>query len=711
MDENDNWQEQQGTDEQKDEEEWTDITHILIRGAHQLSKNDILLAQNMSLLDIISAIQIMDPRMDTGVGATSTHNRITLDPLQPLTSSELVTILDLSLACEVTWYTGRLLSQTVLTSSYIHHLDALKSHPDRLVKHVLRACLLGLTKCCWMVSEEICKDHLRENEDVNSEHQTIDIYDKIDITQTLDALDEAYSVLETWPNELDDHRIPLMERVRFRIEFLYSLALLSSSPTSPMIVHLEAHLHSAREAIQAIRLHPTYPAHSPLSFSAQNHPVISAFNFNFHQTVPSHSPPRPVHFPHTFDHLAAMVIRILEELALVYQVTRGNCFSDWLTFFHAFSRREPIAFPFVRSYLMSLFQTENVIALKPTQTLLWLGKECMSNLSAGQVCYPSNSSSANRYMLNRFSGFLVNYLSAFAANRARGRRILSNSLCEWKALYNTTWVNQLDFLPSTLQGLQILIYYFSVESSLHVSLMGFDLELYQEDSDRVAMWWVTERLSERAWLLLDKLSDGAESTHAKMIRVVGKLAGVALQLTCRRHAQSGAPLSELKVRRAVFERRVKMLNARDAVFDDTALVTQLGLARPLLDYQHMASALLAVQTPADLLVTLKHVKQLLSSAADPSRERVGSVQLQSYIRCLTEATDKMMAINQADDKSSSELPQPARDDEPPSLESLRISSAPPSPHLRADSGAPDDDGYRVQDDARSVDVASRWFLV
>jgi hypothetical protein len=82
-----------------------------------------------------------------------------------------------------------------------------------------------------------------------------------------------------------------------------------------------------------------------------------------------------------------------------------------------------------------------------------------------------------------------------------------------------------------LQGLQILIYYFSVESSLHVSLMGFDLELYQEDSDRVAMWWVTERLSERAWLLLDKLSDGTESTHAKMIRVVGKLAGVAVQVS------------------------------------------------------------------------------------------------------------------------------------------------------------------------------------
>jgi hypothetical protein len=43
MEENDNWQEQQGTDEQKDEEEWTDITHILIRGAHRTVQSHLTL--------------------------------------------------------------------------------------------------------------------------------------------------------------------------------------------------------------------------------------------------------------------------------------------------------------------------------------------------------------------------------------------------------------------------------------------------------------------------------------------------------------------------------------------------------------------------------------------------------------------------------------------------------------------------------------------
>jgi hypothetical protein len=94
-----------------------------------------------------------------------------------------------------------------------------------------------------------------------------------------------------------------------------------------------------------------------------------------------------------------------------------------------------------------------------------------------------------------------------------------------------TWVNQLDLAPSTLKRLQLLIYYFSIESGLQMTLMGFDLELYELDNDRRAMWWVVERLSERAWLLLKILSDGAESLDAKLIRILGKLAGVAAQVS------------------------------------------------------------------------------------------------------------------------------------------------------------------------------------
>ncbi|EFP84380.2 uncharacterized protein PGTG_10100 [Puccinia graminis f. sp. tritici CRL 75-36-700-3] len=662
----------------------------------------------------------MDPRMDSGVGR-STQPDPQFDPLQPLTASEVATIIDLSLACEVTWYTGRLLSQTVLTSSYLRHLDSLKSHPDQVVKHVLRASLLGLVKSCAIVSDEISKDNLRENEDVNSEQQTIDIYEDIDVTQTLEALDEAYSILKSWPNELDGYRIPLMERVRFRIEFLYSLALPSSSPTVETVSQVEAHLDSALEALGCTQRDPTYPAHSTLSFSAQNDPVRAAFNLNFYQTVSSNSPPRPVYFPHSFAFLVDMTRRILEELSLVSQVALANSFSDWMSFFHAFSRREPMAFPFVRSYLMSLFQSGNVIGLDPDRSLNWLAKDCMTNLSAGRLCFPSNGSDTNTYMLNRLAGFLVNYLSAFAANRARGRRILSNSLSEWKSLYNTTWVNQLDLAPSTLQRLQALIYYFSIESGLQMTLMGFDLELYELDDDRRAMWWVVERLSERAWLLLKILSDGAESLDAKLIRILGKLAGVAGQLTRRKNKHAGTPPSEFRLREAVFERRIKLLKARQASFDDSTLVSELDLPAPLLDYQAFVSSELVVLTPTDLDATLQDIKDQLLEILFLNRRHntISILQLQCYLNCLIKSTKNMIQINQTYSSSRPAEMDPGND-EPLSLKTLKISSS-------SSNSNDNDNGHqrgRIQLDEHPKnqmdcqliglgysDLASKWFII
>lgn len=61
--------------------------------------------------------------------------------------------------------------------------------------------------------------------------------------------------------------------------------------------------------------------------------------------------------------------------------------------------------------------------------------------------------------------------------------------------------------------------------------MGFDLELYELNNDRLAMWWVIERLSERAWLLLNELSQGAESLDGRLLRILGKLARVAAQVS------------------------------------------------------------------------------------------------------------------------------------------------------------------------------------
>ncbi|MBW0511546.1 hypothetical protein O181_051261 [Austropuccinia psidii MF-1] len=545
---------------------WRDITSTLIRGSHQLAKNDIIISTDLSLIEIISAIQIMDPRMDVGVGSSNPKSPSeSFDPAQALTPQEVITIMDLSLNCEVTWYSGHMLSQTLMISNYLRHVTQLRNHPDPIIQVVLRSYLLGLIKCCGLVSDEILSGNLRENEDINTDGQRFDCHEEVSISDALNQLDQAHEFL-TCNNELSDYRIGLMERVRFRIEYLYSLACISSSPLPSSIFHLQDHLLSASEALKAIVNHST--SITVLSFTLQSNKIRSAFDLSFSRTVSSSSPPRPVQFHESLDDLISATLRVIHELFFILQMTRGSSVSVWKLFFTTFSRRDPMPFPQVRSYILSLFQNSDTIALDRTHTLLWLAKDCISNLSAGQIQLDYNAAGM-RYIQNRFAGLIVNHLSAFAANRARGRRILFNSLKEWRSLYDATFLNQLDVSLPSIQAFQMIIYYFSVESSLQAILMGFDQDLYVDDDDRIAMWWVVTRLSERICRLLRIVTRGQEILELKLTKVIGLLAWACAQIV-QRKIQDPRRMS-LVFRKTIFERRIKNIISRQSIFEEAEL--------------------------------------------------------------------------------------------------------------------------------------------
>lgn len=63
---------------------------------------------------------------------------------------------------KLSWHTGHALAQTLCVSSYLQHLDVLKTHPQSLVRRVLRAALMGTMKCCAIAWHEIVKGNLYE---------------------------------------------------------------------------------------------------------------------------------------------------------------------------------------------------------------------------------------------------------------------------------------------------------------------------------------------------------------------------------------------------------------------------------------------------------------------------------------------------------------------------------------------------------------------
>lgn len=618
---------------------WIDITSVFIDGAHQLGKDEVLISSELSVIDIISAIRIMDHRMDMGMGV-SAEDELKFDPTQSLTPTEVITILDLSLACEFAWHTGHALSQTLLVSSYLQHLESLDSHPQDLISKVLRAALVGTMKCCAIVWNEIVKGHLYENEDINSDCQGVKFYDHFTIDQVLTDLDTAHRELDSWLDDMKGFREALMERLRFRIEFLYSLASLTSSPSVHMVQNLQSHLISSKEALGSLEYYPQ-PI-STIDFSSSNPKIHSSFDLHASRHMSSNAPPRPIQFCSTFDEVKDKWIDLIDGLIEALDVVHGTSISEWLFYFGTISRRRETALPLVRSTLMSVFQAGNTIALDPQKNLRWLARQCLSEFTNHRMSIQSDEPST-RYILGRLAGLLVNHLSSFSANRPRGRRILCNSLKEWRSLYDATFVTRMEISESELKSIRALIYYFSLRSSLCTFLMGFDLELFTGEEERISMWWMIRGLTRRAHKVLEFL--GSETTlEAQVDVLLGDLAEASIQRQIdliKTRPESTRPDYTMTNHQSIYERRLKYYNEPEGSFAHNHFTSEIGIE--LIEDEFSFENYLEFRGEEQPEVSLLEIKSKLLNIQHQNRRRnqLGVREFELYIRTLLNITERL----------------------------------------------------------------------
>jgi N-alpha-acetyltransferase 35, NatC auxiliary subunit len=141
-----------------------------------LPVGDLVIQEDFSLFESVSAVEIMDPKMDSGLllpeEALEDHYDINSD----ITPADAIGIMDQLICHEMAWHAGYPLARTLFTSHHIDRLlssdgrqmddfqfqndpSALLSPNDRelrpLVHKVLRAYCIGLIKCCGCGLEEI----------------------------------------------------------------------------------------------------------------------------------------------------------------------------------------------------------------------------------------------------------------------------------------------------------------------------------------------------------------------------------------------------------------------------------------------------------------------------------------------------------------------------------------------------------------------------
>ncbi|CAH1797590.1 unnamed protein product [Owenia fusiformis] len=146
---------------------WKDITNEFLEASSSLNLGELLHDNSFGLFEAMSAIEMMDPKMDAGM--VCNQNKCKLHTLEQgvengsvkidnFTMEEQIGIIDTTFACLVTWLEGHSLAQTVFTNVFLHNPYIVE---DRCIK-VFSICMLKLVD---IIKDRINRAGVFEEED------------------------------------------------------------------------------------------------------------------------------------------------------------------------------------------------------------------------------------------------------------------------------------------------------------------------------------------------------------------------------------------------------------------------------------------------------------------------------------------------------------------------------------------------------------------
>jgi hypothetical protein len=146
-----------------DQTTWVDASGFFFSVCAELDVGELIHGEHFNLFEAMSALEIMDPKMDAGMATTKykTADEAIESGAAPINLSvhELVDVMDHLLACEATWHKGHPLAQTVFSCLYLLKLE--RTTPNSL----LHAFCTSVRATCSLVRTTVALADIHEEED------------------------------------------------------------------------------------------------------------------------------------------------------------------------------------------------------------------------------------------------------------------------------------------------------------------------------------------------------------------------------------------------------------------------------------------------------------------------------------------------------------------------------------------------------------------
>ncbi|KXX81657.1 N-alpha-acetyltransferase 35, NatC auxiliary subunit [Madurella mycetomatis] len=497
-----------------------DITQKFVSAAATLEPGKLVKDGYFTLFESVGALEIMDPKMDSGCLAPGESLDEDYDVTRPLLPSEVLGIIDQLLSLEMAWHLGYPLSQTLFTSVYIdrmlmpdpatiHEADFIRDRPSGTPRDpmlgMLRAYCLGLLKACWYVNERIKFEHYYEEEDfvTNTYHRSL--LENIDRDDIRDEIMAARKTLHSLRSAItDDVAQALGFRLELRTAFLRAIELteLRSNPESLSLPWSQ--MQSVWEAINKTRHLGT--------------PVPEAFSTKIQRRLASTMPPRPIVQPspeETYEHFK----KLFADGINVLNVLNYSDSQSLLNFVLAFQAQKPQPLVYIRTLLQNFLFQDMVIlgrlsirqVLDDDLSIVTLPCSILLDPANDAVEAPHHPLYAIAHQMELFrqraAQSFLDIFRAFCQNRCRVRRTLFHSIQDWETVQidaeeiDQLLQIQLEEKPLVYQGipsyslpLSSWAYHYKLRLMEWIVQLGFELEIYQPD-ELAGMYWYLSYLS------------------------------------------------------------------------------------------------------------------------------------------------------------------------------------------------------------------------
>ncbi|XP_055627653.1 N-alpha-acetyltransferase 35, NatC auxiliary subunit isoform X2 [Toxorhynchites rutilus septentrionalis] len=172
--------------------EWKEITPEFFKCVKELNLGELVHDNMFGLFDAMSAIEMMDPKMDAGMCCNKETTPLNFQTavesgtlkLANLECRESIGIIDAVYACTVSWLEGHSMAQTVLTCLYLHH-------PHRIEDKSMKAFSCAVHKLVNLIRNFILRARVYEEEDFQPSTYGYDLCMELSETKACNMLKSA----------------------------------------------------------------------------------------------------------------------------------------------------------------------------------------------------------------------------------------------------------------------------------------------------------------------------------------------------------------------------------------------------------------------------------------------------------------------------------------------------------------------------------------